>query len=602
MQPLEPEPVSPVQTVDESTIDHLHAALERHRSIMKGRRPPSASSVTSSAGDEDDDYDYRLDTDPPAGKGLQPDTYADPVQSGVRRGSDNLQELLDHGVRDHVPTFIPLGETDGLPNIQQTDQKDDYNEARNLVRAHTGKWGILRRRVKGAAAVNRAFPAKFGDPEKSSRSDQEAFAARYPEHEEEDGMHHRSMPGMSSMALPGGASVLSSLLALYGQNMPGSEATSAASSRAPSEAGSSDDEISRRTKASDATLVTTARNHGWDGSMGNNLATPAGEPEGPIPAGPVGRRISVARPAAELETGQNLTKHLSESKPENSSPGIMSFFKKAKHDISERDRPKAARSGAGVFGALIQNTGNLSGAATPAASTLAPAAKRPGYQLSRYSLPDVTSEAPAPRQWRPESRPPSRMGSRPASVHSSTAVSRDGESPKEKDDSPIRRNVSSDDVMNTRSNSNMDPVRVNKRKSKNLNMNLNLGKISGNALKESGMALRTAEKWVMSGGRTPLRTPPEKAMDGYFTRPMTEDERRRSEWEKEKKRRKKAREARKKQEIFVRCTLIFKRFKLRSLDHSTCCCCSGTSAVLDEACSSLNDVSDLLPFIHQDRN
>ncbi|KZT05711.1 DUF1212-domain-containing protein [Laetiporus sulphureus 93-53] len=49
-------------------------------------------------------------------------------------------------------------------------------------------------------------------------------------------------------------------------------------------------------------------------------------------------------------------------------------------------RPPQARNGAGVFGPLIASTGNISGVAAPANSTLAPSIKRPGYHLSRYSL------------------------------------------------------------------------------------------------------------------------------------------------------------------------------------------------------------------------
>ncbi|THG96495.1 hypothetical protein EW026_g5356 [Hermanssonia centrifuga] len=49
-------------------------------------------------------------------------------------------------------------------------------------------------------------------------------------------------------------------------------------------------------------------------------------------------------------------------------------------------RPASARNAGGVFGALIASTGNLSAAASPMSSTLAPEVKRPGYKLSRYSL------------------------------------------------------------------------------------------------------------------------------------------------------------------------------------------------------------------------
>ncbi|WFD33224.1 hypothetical protein MCUN1_000037 [Malassezia cuniculi] len=56
-------------------------------------------------------------------------------------------------------------------------------------------------------------------------------------------------------------------------------------------------------------------------------------------------------------------------------------------DIDER--PKAARSSAGVFGALIATTGNLIGAVSPNHAQLGPNPKRPGYTLDRYMLPEL---------------------------------------------------------------------------------------------------------------------------------------------------------------------------------------------------------------------
>ncbi|TFK38574.1 hypothetical protein BDQ12DRAFT_712934 [Crucibulum laeve] len=48
-------------------------------------------------------------------------------------------------------------------------------------------------------------------------------------------------------------------------------------------------------------------------------------------------------------------------------------------------RPSPHRSDAGVFGALIASTGNLTGLAAPGPSRLQPNINRPGYRLSRYS-------------------------------------------------------------------------------------------------------------------------------------------------------------------------------------------------------------------------
>ena len=53
---------------------------------------------------------------------------------------------------------------------------------------------------------------------------------------------------------------------------------------------------------------------------------------------------------------------------------------------SGHGRPVQARNAGGVFGTLITSTGNLSGAAAPGPSSVAPNVTRPGYHLARYSL------------------------------------------------------------------------------------------------------------------------------------------------------------------------------------------------------------------------
>ncbi|KAJ7101471.1 hypothetical protein B0H15DRAFT_816210 [Mycena belliarum] len=69
--------------------------------------------------------------------------------------------------------------------------------------------------------------------------------------------------------------------------------------------------------------------------------------------------------------------------------------------------PPKQRAGGGVIGALIASTANISGAAAPVPSQLAPNIKRPGYHLSRYSVDEEEPEsAPAPTRERPKSLPP----------------------------------------------------------------------------------------------------------------------------------------------------------------------------------------------------
>ncbi|WVR06319.1 hypothetical protein IAU60_003349 [Kwoniella sp. DSM 27419] len=563
LQPIDSEgPPSP-QQLNEGNIDQLRDALERHRTHSARPRPPSSLSRSSSQdGSEtrhasEEDYDYRLDVDPPE----------NPLHPIGTNGSQP-EDIVDNGLNDHVATYIDPGETDGLPNIpQMTDQQQSGNDAaRDLVRAHTGKWGVLRRRVRGAGDVKRAFgslSAASGptDPEKPEevRRSQDAFAARYGEARRPSAAGPGGLGSHAGVhGVPGGASVLSSLLALYGQQQPGmgSGTTSAASSRPPSEYGeSSDDEDTPAKRGHDGT-----KRHSWIGigkksnSSSNSNNTPAEFQihDEHYPASnmvPTESRQSIAagEPLAPAPSRR------SNGERRAPSPGIAGVFQRAKDQL-QYHRPDAAKSGAGVFGALIQNTANLSGAATPAASALAPAAKRPGYQLNRYSAPDV-NQAEKVSQWRPPSRPSSRAGSRPgsrpASVHSSTAVS-NGDSPIE-EGMMRKKAISSDDLVGMRP---QDEYKKRRNKSgltldSLANIPVAALKEGGKAFKEGGKQIKSAEKWLLSAGKTPLGTPPEKGGGDYFNRPLTEDERRRREWEAEKKKRKKAREARKKQEIFI---------------------------------------------------
>lgn len=595
-------PVSPSNTIDSHNIDRVHAALERHRTrSSRPPRPQSTLSTASSAPDSnDDDYDYRLDVDP------EPPLHAVTSQGSARffEENDPLHQILDNGVNNAVPEYINFGETDGLPNVANIRQDDGQSEAAGLVRAHTGRWGGLRRRVRGAGAVTNAFgrrgsqapgQSQAQDPEKEAAArqsrEQDDFARRYPE--DEVASPRSPLPG------GGGASVLSSLLALYNQQQGlESGATSAATSRTNSDeedSSDSDDDSSRPTPADGR----SGQQNGFvfkGGRKGSNESSPSG---GNTP----------------IRTSTSLTQHPSRSapsivdRPQSPPSGFMDQMRRSMNQIKEKDRPKAARNGAGVFGALVQNTNNLAGYAAPHNASLAPAANRPGYQLSRYSAPDVNAPE-APKVWRPTSR----HSSRPGSVHSSTAVSMNGDSPRDNvGSSPMKKALSTDDMLAMRERKEREDsaettvstaTHHSKMKLRPKTMTLDsLGKLPVSALKSGSTALlkgssavMNAERWVMSGGKTPLRTPTdEKGLPEYFPRPMTEDERRRREWEKEKKRRKKAKAARKKKEVFVsfecayRMTLCEHR-SCRS-DHPTCRRGAAEAAVLAQVGPSFDDVS-----------
>ncbi|KAJ6506708.1 hypothetical protein C8R45DRAFT_1050936 [Mycena sanguinolenta] len=68
--------------------------------------------------------------------------------------------------------------------------------------------------------------------------------------------------------------------------------------------------------------------------------------------------------------------------------------------------PKKPRNSAGALGALIASTANISGAAAPVPSQLAPNLKRPGYHLSRYTVEEEDVPTVPPSRERPRSMPP----------------------------------------------------------------------------------------------------------------------------------------------------------------------------------------------------
>ncbi|KAN0064417.1 pheromone-regulated protein prm10 [Thecaphora frezii] len=75
-----------------------------------------------------------------------------------------------------------------------------------------------------------------------------------------------------------------------------------------------------------------------------------------------------------------------------SSKVVKGVASEAGFDDVMDERPKAARSGAGVFGGLIATTGNLIGAVSPAHAQLGPNPKRPGFTLDRYLLPEMNAK------------------------------------------------------------------------------------------------------------------------------------------------------------------------------------------------------------------
>lgn len=102
------------------------------------------------------------------------------------------------------------------------------------------------------------------------------------------------------------------------------------------------------------------------------------------------RSFEDSRASSLYETTTNDTDHSARESP---TPTPAGKRRRRPWDVFRREQPEPTRRSPGVFGALVASTSNLSGAAAPTPSTVAPSLKRPGYHLSRYS----TREAETPR-------------------------------------------------------------------------------------------------------------------------------------------------------------------------------------------------------------
>lgn len=249
------------------------------------------------------------------------------------------------------------------------------------------------------------------------------------------------------------------------------------------------------------------------------------------------------------------------------SPKLFKAVKRAADRLGidiEDDRPKAARSAGGVFGALILNTGALSGVATPAASTLVPNAKKPGFTLARYTLEaDQQSGTQSPSY----SIRNNRLSSLYARSESHLPLdSFDKDSLTFPGDTssvtigmhPLTRSMTADDrdMSSTRPAATALPPTSGGLKRPNKPFSLGLGKLGSmphmGPLTPGGSAFKSASNFF--GGRSQPTTPTSAVSDkdsDYFgekVRAFEEEERRRKE---EKRRKKKAKEKKRKQEIFV---------------------------------------------------
>jgi hypothetical protein len=482
----------------------------------------------------EEDYDYRLDRDPvPEDEdeaAASAAAAAHDETQGRETEAQRLHHLLDSQAAAHVyGGYVQLGERDGLPS-RPDENAQDLRAAADLVRSHTAgrKWGALRRRVRSgsvrksaAAAAGKATTATTATTATDLGMDVEKHPLETTHEESEVPTLPSSPPAANAplTAPPGvsGNSVLSSLLALYNQPPePPSASTSAAttpgSSRPPSPG--SDGPVSPFTKRF------------W-----KKGATP---PSTSVPP-------NSSDASWFGERGRPHTKSATSIVDREDSPGFLGALARHVEELRD-DRPKSARNAAGVFGALVQNTAGMAAAAVPSASTLMPAAKRPGYHLTRYSL---NEEPPSPR-FKPPSRPGSASGLGFGALHRPTspapAISRPNSSlglstlqdKMWNDDSGVSRPTSlySTEPGELRAAKSSDNLLVMRSKKKSSGASIPIPKPL------SLKAVKSAETWLTGKSLEDL----ERA---------SEDEKRRKHVAAEKRRHKKAREARKKQEVFI---------------------------------------------------
>ncbi|KAJ7187258.1 hypothetical protein C8R46DRAFT_1025147 [Mycena filopes] len=280
--------------------------------------------------------------------------------------SEGEQSVPPSPTREVPGNYISPHEDAGLPG---TSDLEAYSRraAAKVVRAHThtsrkGFFANLRskreRRGKKLQGESSAYVRGGTDTDDAADTDAERDL-------------RGAAPMNPALGLGGGGGVLSALLTLYNEEGAGAGAAT----------------------PSTATATVT----------GSRASTPGLDE----PPRAHGRRSSPER-----------TRSSSASPPERSHNARHAGGSR-RATLAAKLLPQKRRTSAGVMGALIASTGNITGAAAPVSSQLAPNIKRPGYHLSRYSIDETDVAAPpiaAMVKERPKSLPPPK---RPSSAASS---------------------------------------------------------------------------------------------------------------------------------------------------------------------------------------
>ena len=234
------------------------------------------------------------------------------------------------------------GETDGLPDLKSARKFN--KQAASLIATHKAKGKFMALRNKGTTSGSGVDPHSLARALEKSANARSSAPAPAPTPLHDDDTHIKSGPSGSRRG--GAQGVLGSLLRLYDRT-PQSAASSSAT-LVQSEDG---------TGSSNAPQTTQPR-------------TGSRTPPWPNPFGDLQIKGQLQEVSNKLK--ETSGKVASASSKASKAIGI---------DPQGWERPEAARSGAGVFGALQAGALDLAAFASPIASTVKPATTRPGYRL-----------------------------------------------------------------------------------------------------------------------------------------------------------------------------------------------------------------------------
>ncbi|KAJ7751699.1 hypothetical protein B0H16DRAFT_1548054 [Mycena metata] len=354
-----------------TAFETLTTALERHQSLSPAPPEPRI-------------HYFPPRRAPPINTTHEQRLYAAPTFASESEGGLSVPPSPTRLVPGN---YISPHEDAGLPG---TSDLEEYSRraANKIVRAHTSRQGFLA--GLGGKRLRRQRRGKENDQGTTTTTSTHPYARTHDRTASTDADTdvesnlRGAAPMNPALGLDGGGGVLSALLTLY--NEGGDTGTPTTATSIASIASTSGDELPESAWVSPPSL---------DAARPPSLSPPAPR------AFPPAQSSSTPPPPnrSRLQTADPL------GRSHNAHSSLAAKTKFAILPASVRNR----RNGAGVLGALIASTGNITGVAAPAPSTLAPNITRPGYHLSRYSIDEQNVVLPpvaASAKERPKSLPP----------------------------------------------------------------------------------------------------------------------------------------------------------------------------------------------------